>query len=400
MLKIEHLLIEDINGIKDIYIKFNPGINIICGPNGIGKTTILNCIRNSFRIRNRELKASANSQSGNWNIFINKNGSKFDKSFTLYNKGNNYYSYNVFNDEYYDNKNHIRTNEVIHFNVENRFTTNSFTGIRKMDRIKEWIVMNYYMDKDINYNKFHNIELIKECFYRIDPLVSFGRIVEKTDENYVNYKSSSAVKTKLNKIEIMVDTPHGEIPLKSLSSGYISCINILLGIIREVEVKGEFLEDFYGIILIDELDLHLHPEWQSKLISIVKWLVPNAQIIATTHSPHIIQTSKAEEIIALERDVFNNNPIIRKAPASSEYGYQGWTIEEILIDVMGLKNPMSETFLSVLENFEKAQREKNILEIKENYLKLKKMLHPRNPLLKILSIQSGEINIWEGLHND
>lgn len=57
--------------------------------------------------------------------------------------------------------------------------------------------------------------------------------------------------------------------------------------------------DFDGIIMIDEIDIHLHPQWQAKIVNVLKETFPNAQIIATTHSPSVLQTAKAEEIIPL-----------------------------------------------------------------------------------------------------
>ena len=74
-----------------------------------------------------------------------------------------------------------------------------------------------------------------------------------------------------------------------LSDGYKSCIFILLGIIKEIEYRFPDINaiDFNGLIMIDEIDVHLHPQWQAKLVSVLKETFPNAQIIATTHSPSV-----------------------------------------------------------------------------------------------------------------
>jgi predicted ATP-binding protein involved in virulence len=55
-----------------------------------------------------------------------------------------------------------------------------------------------------------------------------------------------------------------------------------------------------GIVLIDEIDMHLHPNWQRTVINDLKKAFPNIQFIVTTHSPFIVQSAKAEELLNLD----------------------------------------------------------------------------------------------------
>lgn len=55
-----------------------------------------------------------------------------------------------------------------------------------------------------------------------------------------------------------------------------------------------------GIVLIDEIDMHLHPKWQQSVVNDLKTAFPCIQFIATTHSPFIVQSLKAEELINLD----------------------------------------------------------------------------------------------------
>jgi predicted ATP-binding protein involved in virulence len=55
-----------------------------------------------------------------------------------------------------------------------------------------------------------------------------------------------------------------------------------------------------GIVLIDELDLHLHPRWQRSIVGHLQKTFPNLQFIATTHSPQIIGEVEHEKIILLD----------------------------------------------------------------------------------------------------
>jgi predicted ATP-binding protein involved in virulence len=60
-----------------------------------------------------------------------------------------------------------------------------------------------------------------------------------------------------------------------------------------------------GIVLIDELDLHLHPEWQRKIVHVLKDTFSDIQFIVTTHSPFIIQETGEEELIVLKENAVN-----------------------------------------------------------------------------------------------
>ena len=53
-------------------------------------------------------------------------------------------------------------------------------------------------------------------------------------------------------------------------------------------------------LLLDEVDIHLHPSWQRKVLPIVQRMFPNAQIIASTHSPFVVASADDARIIALK----------------------------------------------------------------------------------------------------
>jgi predicted ATP-binding protein involved in virulence len=61
-------------------------------------------------------------------------------------------------------------------------------------------------------------------------------------------------------------------------------------------------EESQGILLIDELDLHLHPAWQSRVLGDLRRTFPNMQIIATTHAPAIIASAPPESLRILTTD--------------------------------------------------------------------------------------------------
>ncbi|HYO71552.1 MAG TPA: AAA family ATPase [Archangium sp.] len=80
-----------------------------------------------------------------------------------------------------------------------------------------------------------------------------------------------------------------------------------------------------GIVLIDELDLHLHPHWQREVVDDLRSVFPAIQFVATTHSPFIIQSLRKNELINLD------DPARETLPSRS--------IEDIAEEVMGVEVP-------------------------------------------------------------
>jgi len=94
-----------------------------------------------------------------------------------------------------------------------------------------------------------------------------------------------------------------------------------------------------GVVLIDEIDLHLHPKWQRRVVEDLKRTFPQIQFIATTHSPFIIQSLRPDELINLD---------------NRDGEYYNKSIEDIAEDVMGVELPQqSERWKKMMQAAEK-----------------------------------------------
>ena len=89
-----------------------------------------------------------------------------------------------------------------------------------------------------------------------------------------------------------------------------------------------------AILLIDEIENHLHPTWQRRVIPALLDHFPGLQIFATTHSPFIVAGLKAGQVHLLNR---NENGVV--TATTNERDIIGWTADEILRTMMGVEEP-------------------------------------------------------------
>lgn len=105
--------------------------------------------------------------------------------------------------------------------------------------------------------------------------------------------------------KLLFETPSGIVPLELLSDGYqnmVGWFGDLLYHITEVFGKAENPFSAKGILLVDELSVHLHPIWQRMLVSYLEDLLPNFQIISTTNAPLTAQQVPENCLYYLQRE--------------------------------------------------------------------------------------------------
>lgn len=96
-------------------------------------------------------------------------------------------------------------------------------------------------------------------------------------------------------------------------------------------------EEQPAVLLIDEVENHLHPTWQRRVIPALRKYFPGVQIFATTHSPFVVAGLKAGQIHSLERD---ENGVMSGPPQKGDV--IGWTVSEILRGLMDVDYPTDE----------------------------------------------------------
>ncbi|GEM_PF-1347941 len=129
-----------------------------------------------------------------------------------------------------------------------------------------------------------------------------------------------------------------------------------------------------GIVLIDEIDLHLHPQWQSEITTALTGTFPNIQFIISTHSPHVINSVPTTSLRLIDGD---GN--ITTAP----YGY-GMPSEIILGDIMCLSNDVPKRIVTIIEEFNDALRDNMPQEAQARLMALQEAVpgHPELPRMR------------------
>lgn len=162
---------------------------------------------------------------------------------------------------------------------------NLFDNASTLNPLTAWII-------ELDYRSgVSGIKLIKEALRDFLPGIEFHSINKE-------------------KKQVLFQTVDGIIPLDQLSDGYqnmAAWIGDLLFRITETFRDYKQPLEARGLLLIDEVDLHLHPKWQRKLYDFISLKLPNFQVVATTHSPLTAQQADTGELFALKR---NDNNIV------------------------------------------------------------------------------------------
>ncbi len=158
----------------------------------------------------------------------------------------------------------------------------------------------------------------------------------------------------------------------NLSDGYRNMVAMVADIAHRAARLNPHLEERAalespGVVLIDEIDLHLHPKWQRRIVGDLQHAFPEIQFIVTTHSPFILQSLKPGEVIDLNRansadlNFIPDEEIAWPGPGDH---YADRSIEDIVEEIMGVSVPQRSQRYT--EMFEAAQEYYRLLESAEN----------------------------------
>lgn len=295
-MKVKSMYIKKFKALKDFKIDFNDNVNVLIGENGIGKTTILELIYNMM-ISNENFILEE-KDFGMCKLEVITDKKKPNNSFDHEDKNKLDVREIVVDPESYKNKNELfkqqsssywwgKDTNIVYVPTGVNFKKYKVETPKKIEQDVNMGVMLNSDEMSINLKEYlvniHYKDLedmsIGENPYRIERF-------RKLYNSFFEEKEFIGVKDfePLFKIKSTGETYSSD----ELSSGE-----------KQIFFRGgSFLKMNLNnsIVLIDEPELSLHPEWQQKILNFYKNIGESNQIIIATHSPHIVSSCKKGEV--------------------------------------------------------------------------------------------------------
>ncbi len=386
-MKIKRLTIESVRGIQSLELDFSSTkVNVLLGVNGVGKSTVLSCLsvllsklvdqikedehnpssrlsdllvrvektRETHLLKKGELKGNClfvsdikqpskdlqinlsvdiNEVLSSWGIVVSNDqldsvigdlhsvvscmnlAEKNPPLFIAYPVSRGFESVKLKSeDKYFDTRNSRAKVSIFRvYEPESLLSkTVNFAGFFNWFRAIEDLENEERRDKSDYRN--YQLNAVRDAIRVIEP-------------------EFSSLRVRRSPLRMTITKDGQEIILDNLSDGE-KCLMAMVGdIARRLAIanpdhpnplEGE------GIVLIDEIELHLHPQWQRGILPKLSQTFPNCQFIVTTHSPQVVSDVSANSVFILEKDEEGN--VTARHPRSS----LGCDSNSILEDMMGV----------------------------------------------------------------
>jgi len=228
---------------------------------------------------------------------------------------------------------------------------------RRLSSFKQWLI-NVLEQAGRGDKRASAMKALLDCIIR-DVVPGELQKLAPLDNSYV-------IRVKIDDSDKPSPT---DLPFDDLSQGMTSIFNWLGVLVQR-------LYDFYpevenpeaqpAVVLVDEIDAHLHPDWQRRLVELTKKFFPNVQVLATSHSPLLAGALHGKELCVLERD-----PVTRKvAPLPVEIDTYGMRSQFILASrIFGLSSDRNldlehriKRHVELVETLEPTEKQKDELQ--------------------------------------
>ncbi|AFY80821.1 AAA family ATPase [Oscillatoria acuminata] len=321
-MQINQLTLTNFRGFEQAEFEFHPGMNLIVGINGVGKSSVLDALRIAFSRILPKLTA-CQERKINFNtddIMIGKDKLTVEMNVDIsgipfrckFSRGKSHEQELKPNGDqileplkqaqnqplivYCATRRSIVTEQDLNPNRSSGNQSAAFVDalIPRMLRLREFI--NWWLVQEENLDEKPQLKRHINAFN--DAVTHFL--------DWCNNVRAIPASNTYKKPTLLLDKNGVTLNINQLSDGERGIIALILDLVQRLLQANPDLEnplkDGKAIVLIDELDLHLHPLWQRLVVHKLTEIFPNCQFIATTHSPQMIGEVEPENIIILDRD--------------------------------------------------------------------------------------------------
>ena len=324
-MRLRELSIENFRGIRKFEFvedfEFDDSVNVFFGVNGVGKSSILNSINIGLSWIIAKIKGN-NSRGKYIDDSDVLNGANYSNlAFKIEDSRKRIYSFKVNkNVNVYKNQNYAETKDLAELSRFNNFNfqylpvlayypvtrsvvkiplslntkiksspinvyDNSLSGNANFTSFFEW----YRNQEDLENEKKRD----NGNYYEDNQLRVVKEAIEKVVSGFTN------LRIRRESQSMIIEKNGIELDVNQLSDGEKCLIALVGDLSRRLAIANynsrKPLEGD-GIILIDEIDLHLHPEWQRRIIPLLKETFPNCQFFVSTHSPLVLNNLKPNNL--------------------------------------------------------------------------------------------------------
>ncbi len=313
-MKLNKITIENFKGFSDVEFILNGKSTVIFGVNGTGKSSILSVINylmrplmnrltqsqskaySTFspeivRIGTKQMSLSAEISIDDFTIELNRTYTKPTTRQNAVTKDSKK-EYATIAAKFLEDNIPIFTSYGI-----NRSVLDIPLRIRQKHKFSQLTSLEHAIDNSIDFKTFFE-------WFRNQEDIENEHIRDTGDHNYkdkslecVRYAIEKMLgdftdlKVKRNPLRMTIKKGECEIVVDQLSDGEKCTLAMFGDLARRIALANPGLSnplEGKGIVLIDEIELHMHPSWQRRVLSVLKSVFPNIQFIITTHSPQIL----------------------------------------------------------------------------------------------------------------
>ncbi|MDD2913949.1 MAG: AAA family ATPase [Gallionella sp.] len=361
-MKIKQLQIENFRGIESLPLVFHENVNVIAGVNGCGKSSVIDCLAVLLSRFTCRVKSEHGAGGRVFSVADIRNGvSKTQNTITITLDDSGDVTWFVIRDRYSSTtpsaqrisnleqikaitnslREKIKTDASCNIPIAVYYPTNrAVLDIPLRIKGKHIFDQHEAIDNALN-GQSSNFRLFFEWFRNREDIENEERInnSRKRDRQlecvrraiYKLVPNFSDIKIKRTPLRMVLKKNKTEISVNQLSDGE-KCLLAMVGdLARRLALANPGLADPLegeGVVLIDEIELHLHPTWQRRIVSSLSETFKNCQFIVSTHSPLVLSQVKPECINIIKSSA--DGKIIALQP---KFSY-GRNTERLLEDLM------------------------------------------------------------------